>query len=44
MPFDLKSAKNALDQFATFAKNLSKLFTKTPKTLLDFATKVAPAK
>ena len=41
MPFDLKSVKKALDQFAIFAKNLSKLFTKTPKTLKDFADKVS---
>ena len=41
MPFDLKSAKKALETFATFAKNLSKLFTKTPKTLRDFADKVS---
>ena len=41
MPFDLKTAKSALADFATFAKNLSKLFTKTPKTLLDFASKVS---
>ena len=41
MPFDLKTAKSALSDFATFAKNLSKLFTKTQKTLLDFASKVS---
>ncbi|WP_293830043.1 hypothetical protein [uncultured Corynebacterium sp.] len=41
MPFDLKSAKKALETFATFAKNLSKLFTKTPKTIKDFADKVS---
>ena len=41
MPFDLKTVKSALSDFATFAKNLSKLFTKTPKTIKDFADKVS---
>lgn len=41
MPFDIKTIKSALSDFATFAKNITKLFQKTPKTLKDFADKVS---
>ena len=41
MPFDLKAIQKALKTFKTFATNTAKLFTKTPKTLKDFADKVS---
>ena len=40
MPFDLKAIQKQLKTFKTFATSIQKLFTKTPKTLKDFATKV----
>ena len=40
MPFDLKSVKKALGDFATFSKNLAKLFQETPKTIQKFATDI----
>lgn len=43
MPFDLKAIQKQLKNFKTFATALSDLFKNTPKTLLDFAKKVAPA-
>ena len=40
MPVDLKVIQKALKDFKTFAKAIEKIFTKTPESLLTFATKV----
>lgn len=41
MPVDLKFIQTQLDNFSTFAKNLTKLFQELPVALQNFAKAIA---